>query len=164
MSCVIYILLSSPQCVMIKETANDDIPLYAKIGCQHRDTYTSTKLQLIVYTDAQCSKGYGGEIKNDGYDLNGYWLSNKVKCFLREICMLLYTGTRRLEWRLLVDFKMMHSISLMSRPPLLPFQSQPSNLNHSIGILPSAVLQLSKLQTRRNIQHLLQAVFRLVRR
>lgn len=77
----IYILLSSPQCVMIKETANDDIPLYAKIGCQHRDTYTSTKLQLIVYTDAQCSKGYGGEIKNDGYDLNGYWLSNKVSLF-----------------------------------------------------------------------------------
>ena len=40
---------------MLKETANDDAPLYAKIGCQHRGTYTSTKLQLIVYTDAQCS-------------------------------------------------------------------------------------------------------------
>lgn len=85
---------------MIKETANDAIPLYAKIGCQHRDTYTSTKLQLIVYTDAQCSKGYGGEIKNDGYDLNGYWLSNKVRCFLREeICVCF------VYWYLLGDWE-----------------------------------------------------------
>ena len=66
---------------MIKETANYDVPLYAKIGCQHRDTYTSTKLHIIVYTDAQCSQGYGGEIKSDGYDLNGYFLSNKVNVF-----------------------------------------------------------------------------------
>jgi len=71
-------------CVMLKETANDDAPLYAKIGCQHRDTYTSTKLQLIVYTDAQCSNEYSPEDetetarKNDGYDIDGYFLSNKV--------------------------------------------------------------------------------------
>lgn len=66
---------------MLKETAKSQNPLYAKIGCQHRGTYTSTKLQLIVYTDKQCSKVYGGEnneANSDGYDLNGYFLSNKV--------------------------------------------------------------------------------------
>eukprot|EP01082_Thalassiosira_pseudonana_P009479 g8409.t1 g8409 contig3:21366-23731(-) len=66
-------------CVLLKETANSELPLYAKIGCQHRDTYTSTKLQLIVYKDAQCSKVFSNaEDKNNGYDLNGYFLSNKV--------------------------------------------------------------------------------------
>jgi hypothetical protein len=67
---------------MLKETAKSQYPLYAKIGCQHRGTYTSTKLQLIVYTDKQCSKVYGGEnneANSDGYDLNGYFLSNKVR-------------------------------------------------------------------------------------
>ena len=68
---------------MLKETKNDEYPLYAKIGCQHRDTYTSTKLQLIVYKDKQCSMVYGDEddMKKDGYDLNGYYLSNKVSRF-----------------------------------------------------------------------------------
>jgi len=67
-------------CVQLKETVYDDIPLYAKIGCQHRDTYTSTKLQLLVYIDAQCSQAYSMDEnnKNDGYDLNGYFLSNEV--------------------------------------------------------------------------------------
>lgn len=76
-------LLFLLQCVMLKETANDEYPLYAKIGCQHRDTYTSTKLQLIVYVDKQCSKPYSeDEINSDGYDLNGYFLSNKVRAFV----------------------------------------------------------------------------------
>jgi len=67
------------QCVKLKETANAEVPLYAKIGCQHRDTYTSTKLQLIVYKDKQCSQIYSeDEMKGDGYDLDGYFLSNKV--------------------------------------------------------------------------------------
>mmetsp|Transcript_27381 Transcript_27381/g.49367 ORF Transcript_27381/g.49367 Transcript_27381/m.49367 type:complete len:622 (+) Transcript_27381:159-2024(+) len=66
-------------CVMLKETANDEYPLYAKIGCQHRDTYTSTKLQVIVYRDKQCSRSYSDdEMKSDGYEINGYFLSNKV--------------------------------------------------------------------------------------
>ena len=67
-------------CVMLKETQDDDQPLYAKIGCQHRDTYTSTKLQLLLYNDAQCSNAYYDEEENraDGYDINGYFLSNKV--------------------------------------------------------------------------------------
>lgn len=64
---------------MLKETYKNDNPLYAKIGCRHRDTYTSTKLQLIVYSDKQCSQIYSeDEMKSDGYDINGYFLSNKV--------------------------------------------------------------------------------------
>ena len=79
-----WLLFCNPcvsQCVMLKETAKSQNPLYAKIGCQHRGTYTSTKLQLIVYTDKQCSKVYGGEnneANSEGYNLNGYFLSNKV--------------------------------------------------------------------------------------
>ncbi|KAL7486211.1 hypothetical protein ACHAW6_011810 [Cyclotella cf. meneghiniana] len=68
-------------CVMLKETANSDLKLYAKIGCQHRDTYTSTKLQLIVYKDAQCSRPFQNteeDARKDGYVVNGYFLSNKV--------------------------------------------------------------------------------------
>ena len=75
---------------MLKETANSDVKLYAKIGCQHRNTYTSTKLQLIVYTDQQCSQVYGGddgEVNKDGYDLDGYFLSNKV-CFVMCVDVL----------------------------------------------------------------------------
>lgn len=69
------------QCVMLKETANADVKLYAKIGCQHRDTYTSTKLQLIVYKDAQCSVPFQNtdeDARKDGYTINQYFLSNKV--------------------------------------------------------------------------------------
>lgn len=66
---------------MLKETANSDMKLYAKIGCQHRDTYTSTKLQLIVYKDAQCSVPFENtdeDARKDGYLINNYFLSNKV--------------------------------------------------------------------------------------
>jgi hypothetical protein len=66
---------------MLKETANSDVKLYAKIGCQHRDTYTSTKLQLIVYKDAQCSVPFQNtdeDARKDGYLVNRYFLSNKV--------------------------------------------------------------------------------------
>ena len=66
---------------MLKETANSDVRLYAKIGCQHRDTYTSTKLQLIVYKDAQCSVPFENteeDARKDGYTINQYFLSNKV--------------------------------------------------------------------------------------
>ena len=34
--------------VVLKEMANNKYALYAKIGCEHRDTYISTKLQVIV--------------------------------------------------------------------------------------------------------------------
>jgi hypothetical protein len=73
---------STPQCVLIQETAYADTKLYAKIGCMDRETFTSTKLRLHVYTDNRCSSPY-----DDGqpsrkhqkkYEINGYSFSSKV--------------------------------------------------------------------------------------
>lgn len=68
-------------CVQLSESQGLAYPLYAKIGCQHRDTYTSTKLQLIVYKDKQCSQPYENDDENkakDGYYVGDYFVSNKV--------------------------------------------------------------------------------------
>lgn len=87
---------------MLKETANSDLKLYAKIGCQHRDTYTSTKLQLIVYKDAQCSRPFQNteeDARKDGYVVNGYFLSNKVSFrpnfYSCQSCLPVSTFNRR---------------------------------------------------------------------
>jgi hypothetical protein len=58
-------------------------PLYAKIGCMDRETYTSTKLQLHVYKDAQCSQRYDDgrtakEHASRGYLIGDNVLSTKV--------------------------------------------------------------------------------------
>lgn len=68
---------------MLQETAYADKKLYAKIGCMDRQTFTSTKLQLHVYTDDQCSvkydDGYNSKRHyNKGYEINGYTFSSKV--------------------------------------------------------------------------------------
>lgn len=70
-------------CVQLGETANSDEPLYAKIGCQDRETFTSTKLALNVYTDAQCSEPYDdGKTtryhSSKGYIVNGALISSTV--------------------------------------------------------------------------------------
>lgn len=57
--------------------------LYAKIGCMQRETSTSTKLQLHLYRDAQCSSPYDDGATNKhrtskGYEINGYYLSTRV--------------------------------------------------------------------------------------
>jgi hypothetical protein len=66
-------------CVMLQQTAYSDTKLYAKIGCLERDTYTSTKLKLHVYTDKQCSEPYDdGQNNSKGYDINGYYFNSKV--------------------------------------------------------------------------------------
>lgn len=68
-------------CVKLAESSNLNYPLYAKIGCQHRDTYTSTRLQLILYEDAQCSQPFENSEENkvkDGYYVGDYFMSNKV--------------------------------------------------------------------------------------
>jgi hypothetical protein len=70
-------------CVLLQQTAYSDEKLYAKIGCQERDTYTSTKLKIHVYTDKQCSEPYDdGQSSNTrtrkGYNINGYYFSSKV--------------------------------------------------------------------------------------
>lgn len=70
-------------CVLLQQTAYSDEKLYAKIGCQERDTYTSTKLKIHVYTDKQCSETYDdGQTTSSrsrkGYNINGYYFSSKV--------------------------------------------------------------------------------------
>jgi hypothetical protein len=57
--------------------------LYAKIGCMERETFTSTKLQLHVYTDQQCSQQYNDgqsarRHTSRGYDFGGYLIPSKV--------------------------------------------------------------------------------------
>lgn len=66
-------------CVLLQQTAYSDTKLYAKIGCLERETYTSTKLRIHVYTDKQCSVAYDdGQSNSKGYDINGYYFSSKV--------------------------------------------------------------------------------------
>lgn len=74
---------SAFQCVMLQETVHSDVPLYAKIGCMDRETFTSTKLQLHVYTDNQCSQPFDDGQNSrrrvsKGYDLNGYIFPTRV--------------------------------------------------------------------------------------
>jgi hypothetical protein len=75
--------LFGPQCILLQETEYASRKLYAKIGCMQRETFTSTKLQLHVYTDAQCSQPYDdGESSKrhatKGYEINGYYFSTRV--------------------------------------------------------------------------------------
>lgn len=68
---------------MLQETAYGGQQLYAKIGCMERETYTSTKLSLHMYTDAQCSEPYDdGETARrhatKGYEVNGYTFPTRV--------------------------------------------------------------------------------------
>ena len=68
---------------MLQETIHSDVPLYAKIGCVDRETFTSTKLQLHVYTDNQCSQPFDDGQTNRrhasrGYDINGYIFPTRV--------------------------------------------------------------------------------------
>lgn len=68
---------------MLQETIHSDVPLYAKIGCVDRETFTSTKLQLHVYTDNQCSQPFDdGQTSRrhatKGYDINGYIFPTRV--------------------------------------------------------------------------------------
>ena len=68
---------------MLQETMYSDVRLYAKIGCMDRETFTSTKLQLHVYTDNQCSQPYDdGQTSRrhatKGFDINGYIFQTRV--------------------------------------------------------------------------------------
>lgn len=63
-------------CIRLQEETETSIPLYAKIGCMERETFTSTKLQLHVYQDAQCSVPYD-DGKTARYHANrGYLLQD----------------------------------------------------------------------------------------
>lgn len=70
-------------CVLLQQTAYSDVKLYAKIGCQERDSYTSTKLKIHVYSDKTCSTAYDDGTSDStstkkGYNINGYKFSSKV--------------------------------------------------------------------------------------
>jgi len=70
-------------CVLLQETTYSSQQLYAKIGCMERETFTSTKLALHLYTDAECSQPYDdGESSRrhstKGYEINGYTFSTHV--------------------------------------------------------------------------------------
>ncbi|GKY93281.1 hypothetical protein MPSEU_000295600 [Mayamaea pseudoterrestris] len=70
-------------CVQIVSSSDASQSLYAKIGCMDRETYTSTKLQLHVYKDAQCSQKYDDgrtarEHASRGYLIGDNVLSTKV--------------------------------------------------------------------------------------
>lgn len=59
------------------------VQLYVKIGCMERETFTSTKLQLRVYTDAQCSQPYDDgqtarQHATKGYKIGDGFLESKV--------------------------------------------------------------------------------------
>jgi len=71
------------QCVQLQDTMDSGVVLYAKVGCMERETFTSTKLQLKVYTDAQCSQEYDdGESArkhaSKGYQVGSKLVSSKV--------------------------------------------------------------------------------------
>jgi hypothetical protein len=75
--------IRNSQCVQIVSSSTGNMPLYAKIGCMNRETYTSTKLQLHVYKDAQCSQRYDDgrtarEHATRGYLIGYNTLSTKV--------------------------------------------------------------------------------------
>lgn len=70
-------------CVPLSVDSVYSSPLYAKVGCMERETFTSTKLQLHVYTDQQCSQPFDDgqsarKHATKGYDLGGVWLSSKI--------------------------------------------------------------------------------------
>jgi hypothetical protein len=61
----------------------ENVQLYAKIGCMERETFTSTKLQLRVYMDSQCSQPYDdGQTARQhatrGYKIGDGYLETKV--------------------------------------------------------------------------------------
>ena len=63
-------------CIMLQDETETSIPLYAKVGCMERETFTSTKLQLHVYTDAQCSVAYDDGRTARSHANRGYLLEN----------------------------------------------------------------------------------------
>lgn len=53
--------------------------LYAKVGCMDKETFTSTKLQLHLYTDQQCSQKYDDGQTSRQHATKGYLVSgNRV--------------------------------------------------------------------------------------
>ncbi len=56
----------------VQETTISYEPLYAKIGCMERETFTSTKLALHLYTDQTCSTPYDDGYPSRRHSTKGY--------------------------------------------------------------------------------------------
>jgi hypothetical protein len=69
---LISIFPNMVQCLQLQETTPNGIPLYAKVGCMQRETFTSTRLQLHLYTDAQCSQHYDDGQTSRVHAIRGY--------------------------------------------------------------------------------------------
>ena len=54
----------------------DGINLYAKIGCMERATFSSTRLQLHFYTDAQCMDLYDDDRSSREHATQGYMVGD----------------------------------------------------------------------------------------
>lgn len=65
-------------CMQLQGTGYNGMALYAKIGCMERETFTSTKLQLHVYTDAQCSQPYDDGQTARQHATRGFLLGDAV--------------------------------------------------------------------------------------
>ena len=78
--CGLFFRLVVLQCIPLQV---DGAYFYAKVGCMERETFTSTKLQLHVYTDQQCSQQYNDgqsarKHATRGYDFGNYYIPSKV--------------------------------------------------------------------------------------
>jgi hypothetical protein len=70
-------------CIQLQAKTETSVPLYAKVGCMERETFTSTKLQLHVYTDNKCSVPYDDGKSARYHASRGYLLENaRQKNFL----------------------------------------------------------------------------------
>jgi hypothetical protein len=82
-SLYLYFFLFFYKCILLQETTYANTQLYAKIGCMERETFTSTKLALHLYTDTQCSEPYDDGYPSrrhstTGYEIKGYTFSTRV--------------------------------------------------------------------------------------
>jgi len=70
-------------CVKLEQTTESGQKLYARIGCQERETFASTRLSLHLYTDKQCSQSFDdGQTNEDhstiGYNIDGEYFDTQV--------------------------------------------------------------------------------------
>lgn len=70
-------------CIALQQSTYAGMKLYGKIGCMERETFTSTKLELHVYMDAQCSVPFedyqsAREHARKGYNIGETYISTKI--------------------------------------------------------------------------------------
>lgn len=70
-------------CIPLQQSTYAGMQLYGKIGCMERETFTSTKLELHVYMDSQCSLAFedyqsSREHARKGYKIGDTYISTKI--------------------------------------------------------------------------------------